>query len=343
MRILHVDNLMIRRYGNVKVGTGRKLFNGLIRNNHKVLEFSDRDVARFEAPLKIRPIGIPIANKKLIETAANFRPDIIILGHCDIITNKTLREIRKLLPGVKIALRFLDALWIQRNIQRIKERVETTDAIFVTTSGKENLQPFCAKHNVVAYIPNATDPAQDDQDNSAKTEFERDLMFCGVTDETDDRHPFVKSLHETLDSGIRFDSFGMHGTAPVYGQRYDHILATSKMGMNLNRHEGWHLYSSDRIAQLMGNGLLTFLWDKGDLRQFFTDEHAVFFTGLDDLSRKITLFHSDDARRQAVASAGRTFYHTHFSAQNITRFMIETLFEQPYSHDYLWADQVFRR
>lgn len=50
MRILHIDNIMIRRYGNTKVATGRKLFNGLIRNNHKVLEFSDRDIAHFEAP-----------------------------------------------------------------------------------------------------------------------------------------------------------------------------------------------------------------------------------------------------------------------------------------------------
>ena len=31
MKILHIDNLMIRRYGNVKVGIGRKLFNGMNR------------------------------------------------------------------------------------------------------------------------------------------------------------------------------------------------------------------------------------------------------------------------------------------------------------------------
>lgn len=30
MRILHSDNLMMRRYGNVKVSTGRKRFNGMI-------------------------------------------------------------------------------------------------------------------------------------------------------------------------------------------------------------------------------------------------------------------------------------------------------------------------
>lgn len=342
VRILHVDNLMIRRYGKVKVGTGRKLFNGLIRNNHKVLEFSERDIARFEAPLKIRPIGIPIANKKLIETADNFRPEIIIIGHCDIIANKTLLQIKKLLPDVRIAFRFLDALWIKTNIDKLHHRKQVVDAVFLTTGGEENLRPFCTGKNIVAYIPNATDPAQDDQNNAKKTEFERDLMFCGVADKTDDRDPFVKQLHESLDGSMRFDSFGMHGPPPVYGIDYDHVLATSKMGLNLNRYEGWPLYSSDRIAQLMGNGLLTFLWDKGNMRRFFTDEHVAFFTGFEDLVAKAKTFQSDDARRCAIAGAGHAFYHEHFSGQKVTQFMIETLLGQPYTQDYIWSDQVFR-
>ncbi|MGE4490587.1 MAG: glycosyltransferase family 1 protein, partial [Kiritimatiellales bacterium] len=301
MRILHIDNLMIRRYGKVKVGTGRKLFNGMIRANHKVLEFSERDIARFEAPLKIRPLGIPIANKKLIETAENFRPDIIIMGHCDMITNDTLNTIRRILPGTRIAFRFLDALWEERNVERIRNRMASADAIFVTTGGEENLRPFCTGKNVVAYIPNATDPAQDDQNNALKTEFERDLMFCGVGNDTDDRYPFVKRMHDALDSTLKFDSFGMHGNPAVWGRDYDHVLETSKMGINLNRFEGWPLYSSDRIAQLIGNGLLTFLWDKGDMRRFFTDEHVAFFKDFDELVAKAKAFQADDAARQTVA------------------------------------------
>ncbi|MBC8207014.1 MAG: glycosyltransferase family 1 protein [Kiritimatiellales bacterium] len=342
MRILHVDNLMIRRYGKVKVGTGRKLFAGMIRNNHKVLEFSERDIARFEAPLKIRPIGIPIANKKLIETADNFRPDLILMGHCDMITNETLLEIRALLPNVKIVFRFLDALWIPRHVERIRKRMGVMDAVFITTGGEENLRQFCTGKNVVAYIPNATDPAQDDQNNAEKTEFERDLMFCGVAQEDDERYPLVKNLHESLDPTMRFDSFGMHGTPPVYGLDYDQVLATSKMGINLNRFEGWPLYSSDRIAQLMGNGLLTFLWDKGDMRRFFTDEHVAFFRNFDELISKAKAFQQDDAQRRAVAGAGRAFYHEHFSGQRIIQFMIETTLGQPYSHDYIWSNEVYR-
>jgi hypothetical protein len=49
---------MLRRYGYTsKWATGRKLFNGMIRNNWKVCEYSERDIAKFEAPLGIKPLG----------------------------------------------------------------------------------------------------------------------------------------------------------------------------------------------------------------------------------------------------------------------------------------------
>jgi hypothetical protein len=48
---------MLRRYGHIKSYTGRKLSNGIIRLNHNLLEFSDRDTAHFESPLNIRPLG----------------------------------------------------------------------------------------------------------------------------------------------------------------------------------------------------------------------------------------------------------------------------------------------
>ena len=341
MKILHVDNLMIRRYGKTKVATGRKLFNGMIRNNYKVLEFSERDIAKFEAPLGIKPLGLTISNRKLIETAANFLPDAILMGHCDIIKSETLEEIRRLLPDVKIIYRNVDPLWEERNVERIRYRMNTVDAIFVSTGG-EHLKQFCTGKNVVAFIPNPTDPCVEDQNNALKTSFDRDLVFCGVGNETDDRYPFVKNLHEALDSTLRFDSFGMHGKSAVWGREYDEVMATSKMGLNLNRFEGWDLYSSARISQLMGNGLLTFLWDKGGMRRLFNDQQVAFFKDFDELAAKAKAFHHDDAHRQAVAGAGRAFYHEHFSGQRVAQFMVETALSRPYSHDYIWSSEVYR-
>jgi hypothetical protein len=341
MKILHVDNLMLRRYGNTKVATGRKLFNGMIRNNYKVLEFSERDIAKFEAPLGIKPLGFPKANRRLIETAENFQPDTVLIGHCDIIRNETLREIRRLLPQVKIIYRNVDPLWEPHNVERIRHRMETADAIFISTGG-EPLKQFCNGKNIVTFIPNPTDPCVEDQNNALKTEFDRDLVFCGVGNKTDKRYAFVKQLHEALDGTLRFDSFGMHGHPAVWGRQYDEVISGSKMGLNLNRFEDWPLYSSARISQLMGNGLLTFLWDKGGMRRLFTDDQVVFFKDAGELAAKAKAFQADDARRQAVAGAGRAFYHEQFSGQRVVQFMVETALRLPYSHDFIWSDEVYR-
>ena len=73
MKVLHIHNLMLRNYGNIKFYTGCKLSNGIIRNNHRLLEFSDRDLARFTAPLGMRAIGKHRMNRKLIETYKNLK------------------------------------------------------------------------------------------------------------------------------------------------------------------------------------------------------------------------------------------------------------------------------
>lgn len=341
MRIVHSDNMMIRRYGQTKVATGRKLFNGMIRNNWKVCEYSERDIAKFEAPLNIKPLGIRAANRHFIETCENFRPDVIIIGHSDLITNNTLLEIKKLMPGIPIIYRNVDPLWRERNIKVINWRKEVVDSIFITTAG-EPLKQFCTGNNVVGYIPNATDPAVETMDNSQKTEFEHDLMYCGKGAKTDDRYPLIVNLHNRLKDELRFDTYGIYGHPPVWSHAYDQVLETSKMSLNLSRFEGWPLCSSARIAQLMGNGLLAFVSEESGFRRFFGDDHVAFFKTEDDIARKAIAFHNDDSRRQAVAAAGRAFYREHFSGQRIVSFMVETTLGLPYSHDYIWQDEVYR-
>lgn len=341
MRILHIDNIMIRRYGNTKVATGRKLFNGLIRNNHKVLEFSDRDIAHFEAPLNIKPLGFSRSNRRLLETCENFQPELVLFGHCDIISNKTLSAIKCMLPDVKLAYRNVDPLWDPAVLGKIRHRMPVADAIFVTTGG-EALRQFLTGKNLVGYMPNPTDPCVEDQNNAEKNKFDRDLIFCGVGNTTDDRYPFVKKLHEALDGELRFDSFGMHGYPAIWGKPYDDALAGSKMGLNLNRYEGWHLYSSARISQLMGNGILTFLSDKNNLQRFFGPESAAFFSDFDDLVQKIRMFQADDDLRKQTAANGQSFYREHFSGERVVQYIVETTMGLPYSYDYLWQDEIYR-
>jgi len=341
MRLLLVDNLMIRRYGNLKMGPGRKLMCGAVRNNYRLAEFSDRDITRFLAPMGIRSIGARLANKKLVQTARNFRPDVLLIGNCDYIQNWALEEIRARLPRIRMAHFNVDPLWIPWHVEQLQIRMHSTDGLFVTTAG-DPLRQFCTGKNVVAYMPNPSDAAMEVENNAAKSEFRRDLVFCGKELANDDRNDFLRQLKRDLDGRMRFDTPGMFGAAPVWGADYELTLAESKMALNLNRMEGWPLYSSDRIAHLMGDGLLTFLSDRGGMQRFFGDHQVAYFHDRGDLAEKILHYQTHDDERRAVAAAGRQAYHAMFDSARVLKFMVETLLGESYSESYEWADQVYR-
>ncbi len=339
LRLLLVDNLMIRRYGNLRMGPGRKLNCGAVRNNWRICEFSDRDMARLLAPLGLRAWGGRIANRKLELTARNFRPDAILLGHCDYVRNETLDRIRGLLPDVRIAHFNVDPLWQESTRAQMAERMESCDALFATTAGPV-LKTWLTGRNAVAYMPNPSDPSMENRDNGLRTEFARDLFFAGNPRAGDPRWELVERLRPLIDGRLRYEIFG--GRNGIWGARYEEVLATSKMSLNLNRREGDKWYSSDRIAHLMGMGVLTFQSAKNDMQRFFTPEETVFFDDADDLAEKLLRYQADDAARARVAHAGREKYHRLFSGARVLKYMVETLFGTDYSEDYEWKEEVYR-
>ena len=340
MRILHAHNLMLRHYGKRNSYSGRKFSNGIIRANHNLYEFSDRDIVRYEAPFAIRPLGIKKMNRKFLETCENFRPDFLLIGHCDLISSETLSEVRKILPSVKISQWFLDALWIDRNISRLKERMHHLDSIFITTGG-EQLRMFCTGKNKVCFIPNPCDASIETSDNSTKDNLNVDLLFCGVGSKSDKRYAMLRELDSSIGETLNFQSYGIYGRPPIWGSLYEDLLPHVKMALNLNREEGWFMYSSDRISQLMGNGILSFLPDESGMRKLLCDEQVVFFKNQEDLEKKIIHFHHNDDHRKAISAAGRKLYHEQFSAMNIINFIIETTFDIPHTFNYSWSSEVY--
>lgn len=340
LRILLVDNLMIRRYGNLRMGPGRKLMCGAIRNDWRLCEFSDRDMARLLAPVGIRALGGVITNRKLLLTAGNFRPDVVLLGHCDYIKNETLLAIRRALPGVKIAHFNVDPIWQESTRRQISDRMESCDGLFVTTAG-EDLRSWCNGRNVVAYMPNPSDPSMEHGDNSAKTDFVRDLFYAANPRKGDPRLDLLGALRPKIDGRLRADFFGID-TPSIWGAQYETVLATSKMSLNLNRKEGDKWYSSDRIAHLMGYGILTFQSAKNQMQRFFSDDETVYFDGPDDLAEKIMWYNAHDDARVRVARAGRARYHALFNGARVLKFMVETLCGVDYSEPYEWAEEVYR-
>ena len=76
------------------------------------------------------------------------------------------------------------------------------------------------------------------------------------------------------------------------------------MGLNFSRGKPIKYYSSDRIAQLMGNGLLTLIDEKVCYRDFFKNE-LVTYKNYNDLIYKIKKYLKDEKARKLIAKNGK--------------------------------------
>ncbi len=112
------------------------------------------------------------------------------------------------------------------------------------------------------------------------------------------------------------------------------------MGLNLNRQEGFYWYSSARMAQLAGNGILQFTHSSPRFDELLPPESVVYFDDDADLLNKIRLFHGDDALRCAWAERARTFFHQEMNNTLYAQYILEASLLQPFSHEYVWAQDI---
>ena len=341
LRILFVGNFLIRHWGNGRTGIDMRLAAGALRNGWQIHTFSERDVTRFLAPLGfMRNLGAQMMNRRLVQTAKNWKPDVVFLSHCDYVTNAALERIHAVVPGVKIVHINCDPVATGHCCAQIARRVPSCDAIFVTTAG-DKLKTWKTPQNVVGFYPNPSDRSYEVEDNSQKADFTYDLFFAGRPALADARRELLDALLPQLDPKVRLGFFGM-GRPLVVGRAYEEAIAASKMGLSINRFENWKWYASDRITHLMGNGVLTFQYDGNQMQDFFSDRETVYFHTPAELAEKIAYYNAHDDARRAVAAAGRAKYHALFDARRVVKYMVETVRGEAYSEAYEWAQEVVR-
>ena len=95
------------------------------------------------------------------------------------------------------------------------------------------------------------------------------------------------------------------------------------MGINLSQGPSTKYYSSDRITQLIGNGLMTFIDKKTMLNKFFNNNEVVFYKTIKDLSKKIIKYNDNDKLRIKIAKNGKNKYLKYFNSKNVANFIIQ--------------------
>ena len=330
LKIIHVTNFNQRYYGRLQYNTGIRLNNGLIRLGHNVISLSDRDLTNVSKSFK-DPTGSKYLNNLISETINNFKPDILILGHADRVDNDMLIDSKEKFKSLTISQWFLDPLSKKgpdyiKNKLRILDKIKAMDATFTTTD--PNSLDFNIKNSY--FMPNPCDKSLDNLKNFNHKPI-NDVFYAishgvhrGVlrTGKKDEREIFISKLKKKC-KNIVFDTYGMFGKQPIWGESFLNELSNSKMGLNLSRGKPIKYYSSDRLAQLMGNGLLTFIDKKTCYNDFFDKDEMIFYNNLDDLSEKINQYKKDDKLRRKIAKKGNLKYHKYFNSTQVAKFIID--------------------
>ena len=332
LKILHITNFNERHNGRLFYNTGKRLNNGFIRLGHSVLEFSDRDIVSYYRSISDLK-GSKKLNKKLLEVISNYVPDILVLGHADLIKVETLKYIKKNYPNIKMCQWFLDRMdsnWI-KNKKRFLDKIDLMDISFCTT--EPNSLNINKRHKVL-YMPNPVDESFEVLKNYENKFFNNDVFFAmshGVhrgilkKGKFDERENFINNLIE-MTPNIRFDLYGMNNIQPIWADDYLLAISQSKIGLNLSQGKPAKYYSSDRFSQLIGNGLLVMIDEKTKIGNFFKNDEIILYKNLSDLSEKIIKYSNDSKARNVIAKKGRYKYFKYFNSTIIAEFIINKTF-----------------
>ena len=138
----------------------------------------------------------------------------------------------------------------------------------------------------------------------------------------DNRVQFLDKLVKKIPD-IKYDFYGFSNRQPIWGNDFNNNLINSKMGLNLSRGKPTKYYSSNRIASIMGNGLMTFIDKKVQLSDFFNNQEIISYTSVNDLSDKIRFYSKNDKLRKKIAENGKKKYFKLFNGTRVSKYFID--------------------
>ena len=327
IKILHISDLHFRHNGRLFYSTGKKINNGLILNGHNVLNISDRDLTSQNKNI------FDIGSRKLLfnvisQNIENFKPDLIIMGHVDRLDYETFYKLREKYTSIRFSQWFLDPLNIDgpdfnKNKDRFYLKYQFCDTNFITTA--VDALDF-ASQNKTFFIPNPIDPSIDVYRNYQSNK-PVDLFLAishgqhrGILKDhyVDDRVNLIKKLTNKISANI----FG-YKRNPVWGQKFFDELNTCSMAINLSRGKPIKHYSSDRIASLMGNGLLTFIHKDYKYNDFFTKNEIVTYKNISELNKKLIFYKKNNNLLKKIAKSGCEKAHKIFNNKIIADYIVK--------------------
>ncbi len=314
------------------ISLGKKFTNGFVRNGHDVLEISDRDYLKNNRSFTLIPNKNNFQNY-MIESFKNYKPDILFFGHTKNIALETLDTFRSINKNLIISQWNEDPVmpsldYSKKNISNINLYSKFVDHNFISTHPSIIKSKVNIKNFHFFFVPVDQNI---ERFSVYKLRPKNDLFYAmshGVNRATlkegteDNRINFLDKLVKKIPN-IKYDFYGFSNKQPIWGNEFNNALINSKMGLNLSRGMPTKYYSSNRIASIMGNGLLTFIDKKVEMSDFFNKNEIIFYSNINDLSDKIKFYSRNEILRKKISRNGKNKYFKLFNETKIAKYFID--------------------
>ena len=330
LKILHISNFGIKtdhRLFNISIA--KKITNGFIRNGHDVINFDYRN--HFEGILKQNSL-----DKKIISISNNYKPDLILFGHCNPLSRNTLLALKERLK-VKIALWYEDHVMkgdpsYRKNLDLIEKNNDLIDNYFITTAPE--IIKTKIKKTKINFLPIPVDP---NIENGQFYEInkEKDLFFAlshGVNygklkkNSFDERSFFIDKLIEISKNKINFNILGLYNEEPKWNYNFLDELMICKTALNLSRGGPSKYCSSNRIATLMGNGVLPFIHKDVGYQDFFDNDEIEIYSTSNNLIEKLIKIKDNNNLIKRSRNAKKRYFQI-FECSIVSDSIINKIFD----------------
>ena len=340
-KIIHISNFDIKtshRLFNLSIA--KKISNGLIRNGHDTIDFDYRNYTR-------NIFNRITVDKKVIEIANNYRPDLILLGHNNCLSRNTIVEIKKKY-NTKFSIWYEDHVAkgdpnYKKNLDLLEKNNDLIDQYFITTS-PDVIKSKISKSKI-NFLPIPVDP-NIENGHFYESRKENDLFFAlsnGVNygklkkNTHDERSFFINKLISLSSDKIKFNVLGLYGEQPKWNYDFYDELMLSKTALNLSRGGPNKYASSNRIATLMGNGVLTAIDEKVQYQDFFNNDEIIVYKNKLDLINQIISIKDNPKKIRLNSIKSKKAYFGYFENNIVADFLIHKIFNNKKKYNYVWS------
>jgi len=287
-----------------------------------------------------------VVNDKIYNITENYRPDLILFGHNNTLNEETVSKI-KLKYKSKIALWYEDHLLkggpnYIKNLNLIEKNRHLIDHYFLTTHPDSIISKI--PKNKMSYIPIPADKNIENLEIYNSNNRYKDLFFAlshGVNfgklkpNNTDERETFLNELLQK-NKKLTFNILGYANEQPKWNYQYFNELAKCKMALNLSRGIPSKYASSNRIASLIANGIMTFIDKKVMYQDFFNHDEMGFYKNAGDLINQLERLNGNINRINKISRNGKKKYFSMFNNSIVADYIISKTFYTKNKHKFVW-------